>query len=100
MKNHLEKCMRIISDLVAFCHSEGGEEFQIFMTHGKDLVSGITVSCTLANEKEETIETMGEERKRPRQHGIEQNHWERSGGPEMSGELSWVGRMIREGRDG
>lgn len=101
MNLHLEKCMRIVSDLVSYCHYEGAEEFQIYMTHGKkDGISSVTVSCPMPEMDPEIVNTLSEELNLPRQHEIEQDYWELSGESEMSGELTLVGMMIDEAKVG
>lgn len=96
MSFHLEKMMRIVNDLVAFCYAEGGNEFQICFSHEGQGASSVSISCPLPDLTQEMIDTLTEELNLPRQHEIEQDYWELSGETELSGELTLVGMMIDE----
>lgn len=92
---HLEKCMRIVSDLVGFCHIEGAEEFQISILHDKkNRTSNITISCPIPDLSQKTLNNLAEELSLPRQHEVEQDYWQLNGESEMSGELTLTGMMI------
>jgi len=103
---HLEKCMRIINDLVAYCHSNGAEEFNVtlrrFASEGngggaaKKDVTEINVACPMPPIPEAEYESFVAKLNLPRQHEIEHDYWELSGESEMSSELSLVGMMIDE----
>lgn len=99
MSLNLEKVMRIVNDLVGFCHSEGGEEFQIFIKHDQGC-SSLTISSPIKGLAPDLVEELSYELNLPRQHEIEQSYWELSGEAELSGELSLVGMMIDEAKVG
>lgn len=87
--------MRIISDLVAYCHAAGGEEFQMFMTHdAKAGVSTVEVSSPIPDLDPAIVQRLTERLSAHRQREVEQNYWELSGESELSGELTLVGMMI------
>lgn len=93
MREKLDKAMRIVSDLVAFCHSEGAEEFQIHMRREDDTTI-LTVSAPVQDLVLESYDDLVQELNLPRQHEIEQNYWELSGELETHGDLTLVGMMI------
>lgn len=99
MSLQLDKLMRIVSDLVAFCHAEGGEEFQIFIKHEHD-VSSLTISSPIQSFPSSLLEELREELNLPRQHEIEQNYWELSGDSEVSDGLTLVGMMVDDAKVG
>ena len=99
--NHLEKSMRILSDLVAHCHWLGAEEFQMYMTHDEEEnISSVTVSCPMPHPGDEVLGELRRKLQSHRQREVEQNYWELSGESEMSGELSLVGMMIDDAKVG
>ena len=102
MKNlNIEKCMRIISELVSFCHQEGAEEFTVNFTHSiKEGIWVISVSCPMPPLNQELLDRFAEQLNIPRQHEIEQDYWELCGEAEMSGELTLVGMMIDDAKVG
>ena len=93
MKLYLEKGMRIMNDLVAFCHHHGGRKFDVSLSNRNSLTT-LTVSSPIAHLDEETIESLQRELNVPRRPEIEQNYWELSGECEMSEQLTLVGMMI------
>lgn len=100
-RRHLEKCMRIINNLVVFCYSQGASECNISITHhDKDMVAYMTVSCPIPGLDQSVIQGFSDELNVPRQHEIEQNYWELCGESEMSDELTLIGMMIDEAKVG
>lgn len=90
---YLEKGMRIMSDLVTFCHNRGGKKFEISFSH-QDGTTTLTICSPINHLDNELLESLRSELSIPRQPEIEQNYWELSGECEMSEQLTLVGMMI------
>lgn len=95
MKMHLEKSMRILNDLMAFCHSLGAKEYDIHLAHEGD-ISRLHISSPIPDASPQAVEELREALNLPRQHEVEQNYWELSGDSEIEGELTLVGMMLDE----
>jgi hypothetical protein len=95
---NLEKCMRVINELVAFCYNEGGaDDFDISITHNPEQEAWeILLTCPMPPPEQEVLDQFQEQLNTPRQHEIENDYWELCGEAEMSGELTLAGMMIDE----
>lgn len=92
---YIEKGMRIISDLVSFCHYYGGQEFTMAMKHDVDKsTTHMLVTCNLPDMEQRWLDELSRKLNSHRQREVEQDYWELSGESEMSGELTLVGMMI------
>ncbi len=96
MKFKFEKNMRIIADLIAYCHKLGAVDYHVDMSLGKE-VSVYQISCPIATISLEKLEELCENLNAPRQHEIEQNYWGLSGDMDTGQtELELVGMMVDE----
>lgn len=95
----LEKSMRIISDLVAYCSRAGADEFQISLSQ-QDGYAYMTISAPIAHLTPETLQELSDGLKVPRQHEVEQNYWELTGESAMATELTLIGMMIDRSKVG
>lgn len=93
MNHELEKCMRIITDLVFFCHFEGAEHYAIDLDHSEDGYYQMRICCDVAALNREDLVQVAKALNQHRQREMEQNYWELSGETESSGELTLVGMM-------
>ena len=91
----MEKNLRIINELVIFCHMVGAQESDIHFAH-TDGSSVIEVTSPVEDLDEHTIAELWESLNLPRQREIEQDYWELSGDSETVGELPLVGMMLDE----
>jgi len=91
----MEKCMRIVSDIVGFCHSEGAEDIQISISHDKkNNASGIAIGCLIPGLSPKTVSFLTGVLNSPRQHEVEHDYWLLDGDSEMPSELTLTGMMI------
>lgn len=93
MKPYLEKNLRIINELVTYCHWLGAEKYDIHFNHEADHCT-IEISCAIASVDPDDLQELEDVLNLPRQREIEQNYWELSGDSELEGELTLVGMMV------
>ena len=93
MNIHLEKCMRILSDLVAYCHYQGATEYKMYLNH-KDGIAHVTISALTKELEDDKLQALIQELNLPRQREIEQNYWELSGETDTNQDLALIGMMI------
>lgn len=92
MKLRYEKSIRILNDLLGYCHFLGGDVLHSDL----ELLDGLTrvrVVAELPHPGEEEMDCIRRLLGMPRQREIEQNYWNISGEEEIEGELSLVGMM-------
>jgi len=91
----MEKCMRIVGDIVGFCHFEGAEDTQISISHDKNNnASCIAISCPIPDLSSNTVSYLADKLNLPRQHEVEHDYWLLDGDSEMPSELTLTGMMI------
>ncbi len=95
MKLKFEKNMRIVTDVTGYCFLLGARKFQIDMDI-TPAVSKIGIGAELHHADAEKIEELRQVLNTPRQHEMEQNYWNLTGGEEVDGELLLAGIMIDE----
>lgn len=88
----LEKKMRILSELVAYCYSLGAEEYSIRLRR-TDNCTIIEVTAAVRGVDEHTVNRLSRLLNVPRQHEVEQMYWELSGDSEDISELTLTGMM-------
>jgi len=97
MKFKFEKNMRIVSDLIAYCHRMGSSDYHIDMKLRKN-VSVFMVSAPTPKLTDEDLADLEEVLNAPRQHEVEQNYWGLGGESETNPELTLLGMMIDDAR--
>ncbi len=92
MKLRYEKNIRLLTDLLGYCHMIGASEF---FTHIalEDARSTIEVRCLIANLPQTRIDELNRHLNVPRQHEVEQYYWNISGEEQIDSELSLAGMM-------
>ena len=94
MNNHeLDKCLRIINDLVIYCHAHGGEKYEISLENIEN-THFINVSSRVQSFSPEKLARFKEKLKVFRQRETENYFWEVGGGPAKSDDLALVGMML------
>ena len=95
MKVEFEKKMRIVGDLLSYCHLKGAVEFHVDMTDQKDAWLFIIKAYPL-DISEEEFEELRKNLYAPRQMEIEHDFWGLMGESESFSELMLVGMMSDE----
>lgn len=95
MKFRFEKNMRILYDLISYCHGLGARDVDIKL-HGDDQQFRLILDCEIPNLNPEELEILNTELNRPRQHEIENNYWGLSSVTDYDSELTLIGMMIDE----
>ena len=93
MKYRFDKNMRIMADLMTYCHQLGALDYHIDMKHAEG-VSHCTIRCAVPSIDPERLAELDTELNRPRQKEIEQNFWGLSGENDIDAELTLVGMMV------
>ena len=93
MKLEYEKNIRIMNDLMGYCHFIGAYHMQVEFDMQADR-STITLNADVPNVSEQQVREMETLLNIPRQHEVEQNYWNISGEEEISTELNLVAMMI------
>lgn len=95
MTVEFEKNMRILTDIVAYCHNNGALDYDIKMrTVDNKFIS--TITCTIIDMPAEMIDELTRELNRPRRKEIEQNYWGLTGDTNTDINLTLIGVMIDE----
>lgn len=93
MKLRYEKNIRILNDLMGYCHFLGANSFTVgFELRGAQ--STISIDAGIAHMPQENIDHLRRILNMPRQPEIEQNYWNLSGEEEIDDELSLAGMMV------
>ena len=90
----LEKSLRIVSDLAAFCGANGADKYEITLDHEDAAVYKINVNAFMPPLAPEVMKKFSEQLNLPRQRDLEQDFWELTGESEMTCEISLDGMMI------
>ncbi|MDL2218950.1 hypothetical protein LJC04_01230 [Ruminococcaceae bacterium OttesenSCG-928-O06] len=95
MKLRYEKNVRVLTDIMGYCHLVGGTSFQIDFTM-KEEVSDITIKTKIPGLPAENLHEIDKMLNIPRQREVEQYYWNISGGEEIDNELGLAGMMVDE----
>lgn len=93
MKYMFEKQMRIMTDIMTYCHMLGAKAYNIEMKTVDD-VFNLDISCDAENVTSLVLDELDTELNRPRQMEIEQNYWGLSGDVDTDCELTLIGMMV------
>ena len=95
MKLNFEKKIRILDDLLYYCHSIGATDYGVNIRIEPGAVT-FEVHCPIESISEEELLMVTETLNRPRQREVEQLCWGMAGEGEQEGNLDMVGIMIDE----
>ena len=95
MKAEFEKKMRIVSDMLSYCHTIGATEFHIDVTEEND-TSVFVIKASPANISDEEMEHLKKKLGAPRHREVEQNYWGLMGESANFSEPTLVGVMSDE----
>lgn len=93
MKLRYEKNIRIMNDLLGYCHYLGAHTFQMDLDM-QPAVSHITVRADVSHIAPGEVESLSRLLNLPRQREVEQNYWNISGEEEIDTELTLAAVMI------
>ncbi len=95
MKLRYEKNIRLMNDLLGYCHMVGAHEFdtRLVMEASHSLIE---VRCKVQNLPQARLDELNQYMNMPRQHEVEQYYWNISGEEEIDNELSLAGMMTDE----
>ena len=92
MNIRLEKCVRILNDLVGYCHDRGASQYHMSLRH-KYGVGYMSIRAQIDSISEETLRTLSDELRVPRQREIEQNYWGLSGSADTNEDVALLGML-------
>ncbi|MDL2294018.1 hypothetical protein LJC60_05235 [Ruminococcaceae bacterium OttesenSCG-928-D13] len=95
MKLRYEKSVRVMSDIMGYCHLIGCNRFKVDFEM-KETTTEITIVAEVPNITEKQLKEMTKLLNMPRQHEVEQYYWNISGEEEIDNELSLAGMMTDE----
>lgn len=93
MKLRYEKNVRVMTDLLGYCHFVGSNQFTTSLVL-QPTVSLIEVRCKVKNLPRERLEELHKFLNIPRQHEVEHYYWNISGEEDIDSELSLAGMMV------
>lgn len=93
MKLRYEKNVRVLSDLLGYCHLIGSNDFATHLVL-EPTRSIIEVRCKVRLLPQERLDELNKYLSIPRQHEVEQYYWNISGEEEIDSELSLAGMMV------
>ena len=93
MKLEYEKNIRIMNDLMGYCHFMGAYHMQVEFDLQPDQ-STITLNADVSNITEQQAQELEALLNIPRQREVEQNYWNISGEEEISTEISLAAMMV------
>ena len=94
MRQIFEKNMRILANLLSFCHTLGGKSFQIDLDPGL-LTSHIVINAEIPDIDLTKLEEFREALQYPRRRELE-HYWYLGGESELGSNLTLVAAMIDE----
>ena len=95
MKLRYEKSMRVLTDIMGYCHLIGGQHFSVdFNMSGSQ--TEIEIKTQLAQVEQSELDNLNTMLNIPRQREVEQYYWNISGEEEIDNELSLAGMMVDE----
>lgn len=97
MKLKFMKNIRIINDLLCYCHNIGATDYDIHFSPTHDTASFI-IRAKIPDIPPNALEKLNATLKLPRVHEVEQNYWELGGigNPDDSAELTLISMMLDE----
>jgi len=95
MKFNFEKKIRILDDLLYYCHGLGATDYSVHVRVDPG-ATHFEVICPVAVIGKDEIARITETLNRPRQRELEQNYWGLTGEYELEGDLAMAGIMIDE----
>lgn len=93
MKLRYEKSMRVLTDIMGYCHLIGCQDFNVDFVM-RDRETEITVRAKMDNIPDEVVEKLDRILNIPRQREVEQYYWNIGGEEEIDDELPLAGMMI------
>lgn len=95
MKQRLEKCTRIINDLVLYCHSIGAAKYNIEIKPGDDVIH-FRISADIKDLQADILEELKRAMEQPRLQEMEFNYWAISYDSHSPAELTLLGMMMND----
>lgn len=95
MKFKFEKDMRILSDLITYCHLLGALDYHIDMASNNGVFE-FTIRCGIDYVEQRTLDELRAELGRGRRREIEQDYWGLTGEGDDACELTLIGMMVDE----
>jgi len=92
MKIRFKKTMKIASELLSYCHSIGGREYNLNISEEEELLTFVITSSP-AEVGEREMERLRTSLNAPRQREIEQDYWELIGESASHSELTLLGML-------
>lgn len=93
MKLRYEKNVRVLSDLLGYCHLIGSNDFSTHLVL-EPTRSLIEVRCKIKELAQNRLDELNKYLHIPRQHEVEQYYWTIAGEEEIDSELSLAGMMV------
>lgn len=93
MKLRYEKSVRIINDIMGYCHLIGGRRFHVDFDM-QDKTTLITIKSDISGVTEKQLKELDTLLNIPRQREVEQYYWSVSGEEQIDNELGLAGMMI------
>ncbi|WP_138207952.1 hypothetical protein [Haloimpatiens lingqiaonensis] len=95
MKHNNQRNIKIVSELMNFCYSNGGKNMTIDVKTEEDRTL-IYIKSKIENLSEATLEISRKLLNAPRCHEIEEYYWNLTGDDDTDSELTLVGMMTDE----
>ena len=92
MKLRYEKCVRVMTDIMGYCHLVGCKDFSIDFEM-RSTESEVIVRAKIDDIPDSVIEKLDHVLNIPRQREVEQYYWNISGEEEIDDELPLAGMM-------
>lgn len=93
MKMRFQKDMRVISDLLIFCHCAGAHDYEVHYQPSTE-VSRFEIRAKIDHIDDELYKSLIEALSLGRMREVEQNYWELGASMDSTPELSLVGMML------
>jgi len=95
MEFKFEKNLRIMNDLLAYCHNRGADTYHVDIALSTEL-SVCRIEARLERYPEAAVSQLLELLQTPRQHEVEDSFWGLSGDLDTDPELELIGMMVDE----
>ena len=92
-----EKNMRIITDLMAYCHTKGAHNFHVDIEFQKG-GAHYKIEAAIENYCTEELEELRERLSAPRQPNVESDYWGLGGDVDTDPEIELIGMMISDAK--
>jgi len=90
-----EKNMRIITDLMAYCHNKGANDFHVDIAFQKGSAN-YKIEAAIEDYCSEELSELRERLSAPRQPDVENDYWGLGGDVDTDPEIELIGMMISE----